>query len=307
MLQAILVPLDGSPAAEEALPAAIGLARRSGAAVHLVHVHPEDRADGPDDPAGGHGASLAPESEPMRSYLQALRERVAAAHDGAVTAALLHGAITERLAEAADAGDLVVMTCHGAAGPVRGDLGRVVRALICRSPVPLLVVRPGVTPPAADPLARCRRILIPLDGSALAEGVFEPARILGRLLDAEFSLLRVVPERPRPGKDSDDLDRLRQAAERDLEAAADSLRALGHVVRTRLCRGLLPATAILTEIEQHPVDLIAVATHGRSGLTRQVMGSVADKIARGATVPVLLHRPFGESCDEDDEGDGEGA
>ena len=83
----------------------------------------------------------------------------------------------------------------------------------------------------------------------------------------------------------------RAKAQSYLNGAADRLRALSLRVQTRVVVNAQPAMAILDEIKQHAPDLVALATHGRSGLVRLYPGSVADKIVRGAHIPVLLYRP----------------
>jgi nucleotide-binding universal stress UspA family protein len=76
-----------------------------------------------------------------------------------------------------------------------------------------------------------------------------------------------------------------------LEAVAQKLRAEKLVVKTGLAFADQPGVGVLTEAQQACADLIALETHGQRGLKRLILGSVADKVLRGSTVPVLLHRP----------------
>ena len=85
-------------------------------------------------------------------------------------------------------------------------------------------------------------------------------------------------------------DKLRAAAHGYLRRVANSLRDQGFPVQTRILTGAHPATAILNEAAGGDYDLLALETHGRRGLPRLFLGSVADKVVRGATLPVLVHR-----------------
>ena len=93
------------------------------------------------------------------------------------------------------------------------------------------------------------------------------------------------------------LEQWRAEAQAYLDHTADRLRGLGQQADTRICIGP-PAFAILDYARDHSVDLIALATHGRGGLTRMLLGSVADKVVRGASIPVLLQRPSAEKADQ---------
>jgi nucleotide-binding universal stress UspA family protein len=155
------------------------------------------------------------------------------------------------------------------------------------------------------------RILIPLDGSQLAEQILEPAVALAGVTQTEVTLLRVVeqltpatydPEsnrisgmRPALLKQLQDVDhKERTRAEDYLGQIAERLRARSFSVQTRVVSHIRPATAILDDVSAHDVDLIALATHGRGGLKRLLVGSVADKVVRVAMIPVLVYRPVGE-------------
>jgi nucleotide-binding universal stress UspA family protein len=149
--------------------------------------------------------------------------------------------------------------------------------------------------------AMLRRILIPLDGSPLAATVIEPATRLGELLGAEFTLFRAVvlpppvwlpfpgivvaPEAP-GATTAQQLD-----ATRYLHDIAHRLRLRGLEVATAVEVADDPVAAIAQHAEDHAADLIALATHGYGGATRFLLGSVADKLLRTATVPLLVWRP----------------
>jgi nucleotide-binding universal stress UspA family protein len=313
MYRNILVPLDGSPFGEHALPLALGLARRSGAAVQLVHVA------APVEIAYTESlfiteADLAERIQArLRAYLDAVAQRAEAAAGVRVTPVLLEGGITEQIRRRAAElpADLVVMTTHGRGPLGRFWLGSVADELLRRLAVPLLLVRPHAGEPdlAAEP--PLEHLLVPLDGSELAERMLEPAVALGRLTAADYTLLRVIkpvlPVAPGlggvAGLTLDDkaqglLERTRavhrqlcREAQSYLDRVAGGLEARGLRVRTRVAVEEQPAVAILNEAVPPGVDAVALETHGRRGLSRLLLGSVADKVIRGAAVPVLVHRP----------------
>ena len=141
-------------------------------------------------------------------------------------------------------------------------------------------------------------MLVPLDGSALAERVLEHATTLGRATQARYTLLQVItPEFIGYGTElyamsmeNRFIEELQTRAQAYLERVALPLRADGLKVETATAVDLA-GTGILNYAQEHAVDLIALATHARTGLARLMLGGVADKVIRGATVPVLLYRP----------------
>jgi nucleotide-binding universal stress UspA family protein len=162
----------------------------------------------------------------------------------------------------------------------------------------VLLVRPREDESSPTAEEAFRHILIPLDGSTLAEQIVPFATALGTPMKARYTLLQVVepvtlgyaPYAAAAGLDQRVLDEMRAAAHAYLEGIAQRLRSQGAHVNTRVVLGP-PAAAILEYAGSHGVDLVALETHGRGGLARLLLGSVADKIVRGAGIPVLLHRP----------------
>jgi nucleotide-binding universal stress UspA family protein len=312
MYRSILVPLDGSPLIEYALPAACDIARRSGATLRLVHVH---RSATP-NPIYVEGVPVIDErlqslgTDHERAYLEHIRDRISAEQGLRVTIALHDPAnqigrdTTIADALAADAGatdtDMVEMTTHGRGGLARFWLGSVADALVHVSPVPVLSLRPNEPAPPIDHPPVFRHILIPLDGSALAEQIVEPALALGDLMRAAYTLLHVVELFVLPGDtpaphalhlDAQMIQEIQAERQRYLDDLAQRLRASGRQVDTRTLLAAQPAVAILDAVQTHGADLVALATHGQSGLARLLIGSVADKVRRGADIPVLLYRP----------------
>ncbi len=150
-------------------------------------------------------------------------------------------------------------------------------------------------------------MLIPLDGSAFAEGILDAAIAAGSDHDGEYILLRVVPPPAITDPFPDlatwvdhaatvqdlqaDIASARAAAARYLATVAEKWRGRGATITTVVVADPRPAHAILAYAAAAGADLIALATHGRSGLSRAFVGSVADKVVRGSMQPVLIRRP----------------
>lgn len=306
MYLSLLVPLDRTSFAEQALPLALGIARRGNARLDLVEVHALYALT---DPTAGWApydpAEDAECKHQEQLYLDATAKWVTSMSPVSVSVGVLAGTavlpetVADGLLERARAGkaDLIVMTTHGRGLLSRFGLGSVGDELIRRSPIPILLVRPGEKVPGMMPEPVLDNILIPLDGSALAEQVLEPALDLARLMEARSTLLRVIESRSTP----DDCgpggspDRARMDAEAYLERVAGKMRGQGLEVRTRVVVARHAAEAILEEAETQGSNLIALATHGRGGFKRMLLGSVADKLVRNASSPVLIYRPTVES------------
>jgi nucleotide-binding universal stress UspA family protein len=198
--------------------------------------------------------------------------------------------------------DLVVMTTHGRGALSRFWLGSVADKLVRQLPMPMLLVRPHEPAPDFVHAPVFAHVLIPLDGSALAEQILPHALALGRLTQAEFTLLQAIPPVMRAysmelygaGWDYQALEQMRTNAHAYLDGIAAPLRAESLRVRTVVVDEF-PVGAILEYVRAHAVDLIALATHGRSGVANWLLGGVADKVVRGATLPVLLYRPQSEA------------
>ena len=302
--RSVLVPLDGSDFAEQALPAALTLARRHGARLHLVRVYVPV--------AGVYGERAVPYDQALdhklmkqaRDYLDGVVKRVAEAAGTQLSSVLLEGSVADTISRhAATVGaDLCVMTTHARGPLARFWLGSVSDELARQADVPILFVRPdGEAVDFSHELA-FQRVLIPLDGSPLAERVLEPVLALGTRTQTELTLLRVVvpmvelsyasvggTESRRQLQELDEEEAKR--AQEYLERVAKALRARSFTVMTRLVSNDRPATAILDDATAHGADLIALSTRCRGGLRRLLLGSVADKVLRGAATAVLVYRP----------------
>jgi nucleotide-binding universal stress UspA family protein len=278
----VLVPLDGSPLAEAALPYSEAVAAATNAPLCLVGVVPSEAKTPTTAPAVAPLEARSPlelvELAAMEDYLEITATTLRAR--GLLVATMLKvGQPADQILVAAaeeDAG-MVVMATHGRAGVGRLLEGSVADALLRRSTRPTLLVRPNghTGPPRPRTL---RQLLVPLDGSALAETALAPAV---HLATADTTLLLVRVE----SHDSED-------------AALAARRYLGTVQR-RLVQHVHTATVVLVGAaadalpafaQGEAVDLIVMSTHGRGGLGRAVLGSTADQIVRSG-MPVLVVPP----------------
>ncbi len=294
MCRSILVPLDGSAFSEHALPLALSVARRSGAQLYLAHVL-----------SGRGGLTDIAERATAASrtaYLERVAQQVEKQSVRAPIMSILTGPVAETLLEHARAigCDLIVLTTHGRGALSRLWLGSVADVIVRRSPVPVMLVRPHQpTAPIGAQNARrpLRRILIPLDGSPLAETIIEHSIHIGRMMDAEYTLLRVVdpavlglPVHDENIAASTVLQPLKDRAQTYLDRQAEELRSQGLQVDAIVTVGE-PSARILDYARAHSIDLIAMATHGRGGFSLLLLGSVADKVLRGSSLPLLLYSP----------------
>lgn len=310
MFQRILVPLDGSFRAEQALPVAAHIARATGGALLLVQV-----VSPPVDYSGG----LAP--VPLMNE-QVIESEIAAATDSLTAVAasrVLAGIPTstevqfgfpaQRLIAAAEAHgiDLVVLCSHGRTGFTRWVLGSVAHTLVHQSTAPVLVLRESeaasLLPRSDEP--RTLRALVPLDGSPLAEAALTPAAHLVAALAAPAHGALRLAQVVKPfsttvaeGFVSEQNEEARQHASTYLATVAQRLQATENALALSITSQILleadVASALLTLAEhdgEGGCDLITISTHGRGGLERWVMGSVTERLLNAAQLPMLIVRP----------------
>lgn len=301
MFRSILVPLDGSGFSETALPYALAVRRRTGAALHLASVHEPV-------PSFAYDEWETAAWQWSEDYLATVQERLGADGVGDVDAWVGTGPVVDLLlnrAETVDA-DLVVMATHGRGALSRAWLGSVADGLVRRARQPVLLVRP--TEPAVNgsgeqaPLAEpdILRVVVPLDGSDLSEAVLDLAAELAATFGAAVHLLRVVaypveiasPYLPHTVQMNQQVvEEARGAASEYLERVAAKLRDRGLDVRTEVVVDTQAGHAIALYVEKSEADLVVMATHGRGGLQRALLGSTTDKVIRAVHVPVLVRRP----------------
>jgi nucleotide-binding universal stress UspA family protein len=283
----IIVPLDGSFLAERALLLAAMLACRLGGELRLVEAI--------NLPVGEEMAPWGELEEAARAYLQGQADRVSQGQGvGVSTAAHFGTPDAVIVAEAADSDvEWVVMTTHGREGLQRAVLGSVAEHVLRETPVPVFLL-----PAAAEgcETKAIKRIAVALDGSPLSEAVLEPLCGLARKLGAAVTLIRVYgepqsPELSQPGLPARALDQeiesMELLAEEYLESLAGRLRSFGVDTTCVAAVGHKPAEAILRLAASEGADLLAMATHGRSGLDRLRHGSVTEAVLRHSHLPML--------------------
>lgn len=312
-MKTILVPIDGSSLSETALPIALAIARRHQA----VSVETVTVAAAPIDLLRHGGAPVSDTrlDHDLRVAAQELvasiDKRLAAMFTGVTTrATLLEGDPAESIAAYLRKGDhdLVIMTTHGRSGASRLWLGSVADRLVRMSPVPVLLLRDvsSATPRDDEPLFS--DVLVPLaveNGSDLilsdaltlaGEGatyhllsVIAPAGFLPPpsaldVVTASAAAREMAPSPEQAGV-------ARQAATQLVDEVAGQLLKRGVRVTTRVMMHAHPAEAILAYAHEINARLIAMASHGRGAARRAILGSVTDKVVRGAAVPVLVFVP----------------
>jgi nucleotide-binding universal stress UspA family protein len=292
-LRSILVPLDGSAYAEGALALAVELAARAGARLRLVLVHEVRGFAAAGDQGAAAGLKIL---EGARAYLDATAERLAGEAGVRVEGELCEGVPGAALVASAGshADDLVVMATHGR-GPVsRLWLGSVADYTVRHAVTPVLLVRSreggaGQAPPL-------RRALVALDGSERSERIVEAAlAVMGP--DPHLSLVTVIqpvigvaqPAVPFPVPMVPAVvEELGRTARNRLDRVVEKLERGGIRAEARVLTGVAAAPALLEESESGRYDLIALTTRGAGGVQRALLGSVADKVVRGAALPVLV-------------------
>jgi len=280
----ILVPLDGSQLAETVLPYVLDLAGKLNAAVTLLHV---------ETPA------LAEESGPEPGYLDrmsaTLGERGVRAEG-----AIVSGYPAREISRQAQQGgyDLIAISTHGRSGPKRWLHGSVADEVLHSVNVPLLLFRPPNTlDEGLDPETPLRHLIVPLDGSSLAEEALPTARFLASHAGMAVNLMQVVPFMAKTFRGYEDAyfdpkveEELETNAKRYLEGVKTRLAGESIEAASLMVRGH-PATRIIEHAQETEGSLVVMCTHGRTGMGRWLLGSVAERLIRESQRPVLLIRP----------------
>ncbi|MDA1129160.1 MAG: universal stress protein [Chloroflexi bacterium] len=306
MYEKILVPLDGSKTAETILPNVVKLARASDAKVVLISVDTSGPDAGPNagrsqSSWGDLGNGLATLEKPdaqMKAYLDSSANMLAEMGVKAMTASATGDAAEEILAYADEHGcDLIAMSTRGQSALRRGLMGSVTDAVVRASNVPVLAVGPK-TVKGSDLGGSIRSVAVPLDGSETAEAILPHVEKLAELLSLEVVLLRVVRMVPwaygayeSVPVDTTDIEAsLEEEAKEYLSTVEARLTAKGIKCRSEVLHGL-PWDKIVAFAGNTSGMMVAISTHGRSGIKRLVLGSVADMIIRSLETPALVVRP----------------
>jgi len=281
MFRSILVPVDGSLMAEQAVVPAAETARRLGAALALATVHPWGPTE--DAPVGGSARDRAMHAEEVE-YLDRLRGRIAAAFGIDVTWRVLEGDPAPALIDfARELGvDLLITSTRGRGTFLRtfqGDLTlRLAHGLAC----PTLFLKPRARDQVVAPPAGFRRIVVALDGSRASEAGIEPALALADRSQVRLSLVRVVSPLGTGGPER------RREALAYLARVAARLGARGIAAETRVLSRVDAARAVLDHARHTEADLVALATRERGAVRRFALGSTADALVHRGFVPTLV-------------------
>jgi nucleotide-binding universal stress UspA family protein len=287
VINKILVPLDGSPLAEHVLPFVRIIAEGTQAGVQLLTVN-----DPQVMPSGAPPMQGKDYLEQVRAtYLRSLR-----LVDCCVEAGKPAEMIADR--EKDQPNCMIAMATHGVVGPRRWFLGSVTSKVVQTATNPLLLVRP-VEDRTSTIEQAIKTIIIGLDGSPMAERVLPYASALAKKLNLELILVQVyyipIASLQTPGKDfPSKFEKQKALVEKEaqgyLEAKARELRDSEIKQITTVVVEGDPASTLINMAEKHDGGMIAMATHGRSGLDRWFLGSVAEKVVHHCGAPVLLFR-----------------
>jgi nucleotide-binding universal stress UspA family protein len=293
MFDRILVPLDGSMFAEAAFPAACAVAERFGGEIRLLRVRPHLWVDEAVE------LERALDQE-VWAYLADASTRLRAMTSVPVSSDSRRGHVPEEIvAEAETSHDLIVMTSHGRGGLSRIWLGSATDACLRTTECPVLVVRPSQSGEDAD--FRIDRVVVPLDGSTVAEQALPAAVAFANAFRADVVLVRSVLAPvaldtalfPAPDWVPVDPGELVESARADLEKVAGGVETARGRPRVHVDAGRHAAIAIGDAAGR--AGLVVMAAHAHSGWRRALLGSVTDKVVRTADGAVLVVRPRSEA------------
>lgn len=307
MFTRVLVPLDGSPRAERAVPVAAKIAEASRGTVMLVRVATMPIEYGPALIPPLSVGTLEAERTEFAGYLAEVAGLPVFASVGTETEVLLGPAAQSILEVASDKqAALVVMTSHGRTGFSRWLLGSVAQQVARHAPVPVLVLReqgPTLTVQHPD-LEHLPRLLVPLDGSPLAEAALEPAAELAAALSPTPALHLALVVSPYEAMEENMPEALAVDGAEDylgtiaarLKDAHPGLSVTWSVgVGTDVAETIMRIAARGDDTEGAGVfggcDAIAIATHGRTGFARWALGSITERVLHGTKLPLLVVRP----------------
>jgi nucleotide-binding universal stress UspA family protein len=301
MYKTIMVPTDGSGFDREAILVALRVAERCDAKVRLVRVlttgayfgmgaSPEAVVATPETLRAEHDAAL--------SEIYALAAECRSISSADVTVDLEQGPIADILAGYAKRNDidLIVISSHGRRGIARLSLGSVTDSLIRGTTIPIFVVKPKASYLMPEASKEFHHIVVPLDGSSLAEQILARVVPLAKLEDAEITLLHVLTPSGDAYENADSCElpwweKRVAGAQAYLSRRAAELRVQGVVATIDVVVGDKIAESITDYARRAGADLIAIATHGRGGLARVLRGSVADGVTKLAMSSILVFHP----------------
>ena len=298
MYNTIMAPTDGSGFDSEAIRVATQMSNRLGASLKLVRVAAAPMVfTGPDNIDYPREA-MQREREWEISQLDELAEECRAETRGTVTAVLEEGPVHDALGRFARVNkvDLIVISSHGRGGFARLSLGSVTDSLIRGTNIPVLVVKAPssyLNPRISRPF---QQILVPLDGSLLAEEIIPQAIELAQRNEASVTLFHALIPTTYSQKQIEDTqppwwEADVEIARSYLSEQAEWIRRAGVPTSIELTVDDNVADAIARAVSRIRADLIAIATRGRGGLSRMIRGSVADRVVRTSRTSLLVFHP----------------
>ena len=301
MYKKIMVPTDGSGFDREAILVALRVAERCGAKVKLVRVLPTGSYFGMS--ASTEGVIVTPEAiqaeqDVALSELYALAAECRGVSSAEIIADLEQGPIADILAGYARRNDvdLIVISSHGRRGIARLSLGSVTDSLIRGTTIPVLVVKPKASYLTPEASKEFHQIVVPLDGSSLAEQILAKVVPLAKVEQADITLLHVLTPSEEDLKNANDRQlpwwqKRVAGAKAYLSRRASEVRLQGVAATIDVVVGERLAETITDYARRTGADLIAIATHGRGGLARVLRGSVADGVTKSAMSSILVFHP----------------
>ncbi len=279
MYEKIMVPLDGSQLAEVALPSAEELAGRLGSEIILLSVSESPEAQDYHKHQIYIERKVTETTKRVEKYIEDPSNQAIS-----VRPVILVGHPAEEIVRYATKENvgLIVMATHGSSGIKRWTLGRMADKVLRAAERPVALIRAKTAYPGAPKKGIMRRALVSLDGSEASEAVIPYIEELAARLHTEVTLLQVVAPAYRVYAD----------AEAYLERIKERFQDKGISTKSVVRMGAA-AEEIIKVADETEIDIVAMSTHGRSGIGRWSMGSVADKVLRGGNTPVLLVRSPG--------------
>lgn len=284
--QNILVPLDGSDVAEYAIGHAVDLARTHRARLLLVCLADVIDADAAGLPLAAEQVTCQEAQVRLQTLRQQLREENLEVETRVINGADPRATL-EQVVETENV-QLIVMSTQGWARMLRWVFGPDVESALNSLPVPLLLVRPTTY-----------KIVVPLDGSNWSESAIPQAQEIARAFEAEIILLHVFQSPASDYADQLALAGQQEAADRPYEEMRENLVALRNTLRSegirareQIIRSNNPAQAIVDFVDSEAgVSMVVMSTHGRTGIPRLLMGSVAQTVVKNLRCPVTLVHP----------------
>lgn len=286
----ILVPLDGSPVSESALPIAEYLAKATGRSLAFIRVIPITTwayaGPNPLVPSAFYQELLEDEEAAAQDYLDGVAKRVEA-HDIPVTTLMMRGEPGQTVLENCERQQvgLVVMTTHGRTGMARMALGSVADHLVRHSHIPVLLLRP--TEGGGCGYETLEHAVMPLDGTPAAEAALDLIDVLAGAVVREVTLLRAVSASGQPGADEEAARYLDGVQQRVMSRLGDR----DCSISTRILHG--QAGDRIVDQARAGCDLVIMATRGETGTRRWLFGSTADRVLHDCQTPLLLIHPPG--------------